>query len=99
MGSDAASGDVPPEVACSGVPVLSGERRLLGGAALARPGAARSEAASRGWRKRARHVALQDDALFRRGWIGHRDGGEKGARVRMARLGEEPALVGELDDL
>src|SRR5437763_9587128 len=28
-------------------------------------------------------------SLFRRGWIGHRDRGEKGARVRMARRSEE----------
>ena len=47
---------------------------------------------------RARHVAREQDALAPERGLRHRDRGQQRLRVRMARRGEERALVGVLDD-
>jgi len=73
--------------------------RLLLRAALEGVGAAGVEAAARGRVDRARHVALQDDALARRLGVGNRDRRQERLGVGVLRAGEEGALVGELDDL
>ena len=77
--------------------------RVSGGDSSAQRGArvraARAEAAARRRRGRVRHVALQHACarrLSRR--VGHRNRREQRLRVRVARRGEQRALVGALDD-
>ena len=59
------------------------------------------EPAARGRIDRARHVALEDDALLRRGEVRVRDGhrGQERPRVRVLRVAVESRPVRHLDDL
>ena len=75
------------------------ERRLLDRADLRRVAAARVEAAAGRRRDRARHVALEHDALALRVGIGDRDGREQRLGVRVDRPRVELLGRRELDDL
>ena len=73
--------------------------RLLDRAAVEGVGAAGVEAAARGRVDRARHVALEDDALLRGVGVGHRHRRQQRLGVGVLRPREQRGAVGDLDDL
>src|SRR6266567_7642067 len=90
--------DLPPEMTGCRVSAVSDQRRILLGAAGSRVRTAGPEPATR-WRiGRARHIALEDDALAACGGLRHRDGRQQRLRVRVPGAGEQAALVGVFDD-
>src|SRR5687768_9389122 len=74
-------------------------RRLFAAASLHRIRATRMEATARRGIDRARYVAGEDDTLSLDPWIRHRHRGQQSLGIGMLRMGEERALIGQLDDL
>src|ERR1700686_889253 len=75
------------------------ESRLLYAAAIKDIGASGVKAAALGRIDRTRYIALQDDPLSRRSWLGDRHRGEQRLGVGMFRRAENLPLAPDLDDL
>jgi ABC-type transporter Mla maintaining outer membrane lipid asymmetry ATPase subunit MlaF len=76
-----------------------GQRQRVGIAELLAQPAAGVESASRRWRGRRRHIALQDEPLLAPPWVGVRDRRQERDRIRVARVLVELLDRAELGDL